>query len=74
MKRRQSQEPIMKNTPFWRNSLIVLVLANLALWAWTQGHLRVLGLGPAPVEEPHRLQQQVNPEALTPKPNELQRQ
>lgn len=60
----------MKPTPFWRNVAIVLVLANLLLWAWTQGHLRLLGLGPVPVEEPQRLQQQIHPEGLTLRPAE----
>ena len=63
----------MKISPFWRNTLIVLVLANALWWAWAQGHLRLLGLGPTPVEEPHRLGQQVNPEALTLKPAEPQK-
>ena len=60
----------MKPTHFWRNAAIVLVLANLLLWAWTQGHLRMLGLGPKPVEEPQRMQQQIQPEGLTVRPAE----
>ena len=58
----------MKIPTVWRNALIVLVLINVLLWAWSQGHLRLIGLGPVPLEEPHRLQQQVNPEALTIRP------
>lgn len=55
----------MKPTPFWRHVAFVLVLANLLMWAWTQGHLHWVGLGPVPVEEPQRMQQQINPEGLT---------
>jgi hypothetical protein len=64
----------MKPNHFWRNTAIVLVLANLLFWAWTQGHLRLLGLGPTPVEEPQRLQQQVNPDGLTLRPGEIGKQ
>ncbi len=55
----------MNPTPFWRNLALALVLVNLLLWAWTQGHLRLLGLGPKPVEEPQRMQQQIQPQGLT---------
>ena len=55
----------MKIPTPWRNTLIVLVLLNLLLWAWTQGHLRLIGLGPDPLQEPQRLQEQVNPDGLT---------
>jgi len=54
----------MKPSVFWRNAFLILVLINLLFWAWTQGYLRLLGLGPRIVEEPQRLQQQVQPEAL----------
>jgi hypothetical protein len=37
-------------------------------WAWNAGALRFLGLGPKPVQEPHRLENQVDPELLTIKP------
>ena len=63
----------MKPTPFWRNLAFVLVLANLLLWAWTQGHLRLMGLGPVPVEEPQRVQQQINPEGLTLRPDDAKK-
>ena len=59
----------MKISPFWRNTLIVLVLANVLWWAWAHDHLRLLGMGPTPVAEPQRLGQQVNPEALTLRPS-----
>jgi hypothetical protein len=47
-----------------RNWLWALVLANLLFWLWTEGHLRWLGVGPKPVQEPERVQEQIRPEAL----------
>jgi hypothetical protein len=58
----------MKKNAFWRNLVLALVVINLLLWAWTQGHLRAVGLGPKVVNEPERLQEQVVPEALQIKP------
>ena len=55
----------MKIPTPWRNALIVLVLLNVLLWAWTQGYLRLIGLGPETLQEPQRLQEQVNPDGLT---------
>lgn len=55
----------MKPAAFWRYLLLALLLANLLFWAWSQGYLRLLGLGPTQVEEPERLQQQVAADALT---------
>lgn len=43
---------------------LLLVLANLLMWAYTQGHLAGLGWAPEVVREPHRLAQQVAPEQL----------
>ena len=54
----------MKISVTWRNAALILVLLNLLFWAWTQGYLRLLGLGPKAIEEPQRLQQQVQPDAL----------
>ena len=48
-----------------RSLVILLLLANLAFWGYTQGHLAWLGWAPAPTGEPQRLAQQVAPEALT---------
>ena len=58
----------MNSKNFWRNTVIALALINLLFWAWNAGALRVLGLGPKPVQEPHRLENQVDPELLTIKP------
>lgn len=44
--------------------VLLLLLANGAYFAWTHGHLQALGLGPAQQSEPHRLAQQVQPEAV----------
>lgn len=52
----------------WRNALIALAAINLLFWMWTQGYLRWLGVGPTPVREPHRVENQVDPELLTIKP------
>ena len=49
-----------------RALVILLVLANLVYFAWTQGALSVIGAQPARFREsePQRLQQQVRPELL----------
>ena len=44
--------------------MLILLLANLAFWGYTQGHLAGLGLAPHDPREPQRLAQQVAPEAL----------
>jgi len=44
--------------------VLLLVLANLAYWAYTRGHLEAVGLVPFDPREPHRLAAQVAPEAL----------
>ena len=58
----------MNSNNFWRNALIALAVVNVLFWAWTQGYLRWLGVGPTPVREPHRVENQVDPELLTVKP------
>ena len=58
----------MNSQKFWRNALITLAVINLLFWLWTQGYLRWLGVGPTPVREPQRLENQVDPELLTLKP------
>ncbi len=58
----------MKNRSFWRNLVLALIVVNLLFLAWTQGYLRAVGLGPKVVNEPERLQEQVQPEALQIKP------
>jgi len=44
--------------------VVLLLAANLAWAAWSQGWLRPVGLGPQPQTEPERLARQVHPEAL----------
>jgi hypothetical protein len=50
--------------------ILLLLVANGAYFAWTQGALAKLGLAPTLQTEPERLPQQVQPELLlvTPAP------
>ena len=63
----------MQTSNAWRIWLVVLVLANMLLWAWTQGYLMWLGTGPTPVQEPHRLEQQLKPDGLTVRQTDAQK-
>lgn len=47
-----------------RSFVLLLILANLAFYAWSHGYLRAAGLGPGSVAEPQRLQEQIHPERL----------
>jgi hypothetical protein len=47
-----------------RLTVILLLLANAAYYAWSQGHLAVLGLARVPQTEPGRVAGQIRPEAL----------
>ena len=47
-----------------RGLALLLLLANLGLWTYTQGHLAPLGLAPFEAREPERLAQQVAPHTL----------
>ena len=58
----------MNSKYFWRNVVYALAAINLLFWLWNDGGLRFLGLGPKPVQELHRLENQVDPELLTIKP------
>jgi hypothetical protein len=49
----------MMRMAFW-----VLLLANGLFFAWSGGYLRAYGFAPAVQSEPHRLQQQIQPEAI----------
>ena len=44
--------------------ILALLLLNGVYFAWTQGGLRDLGFAPAQQTEPHRVTQQIRPEAL----------
>ena len=43
---------------------LVLLMANLAYYAWTQGYLAELGLAPIVQREPERVRSQVQPDML----------
>jgi len=47
-----------------RLAVLLLVLANSAYFAWSQGLLAALGLAPAVQTEPQRLGAQIRPEAI----------
>ena len=46
----------------------LLVLLNVAYFAWSQGYLQAYALGPQKQSEPQRLQRQLKPEALQVQP------
>ncbi|MFY8179658.1 MAG: sporulation protein [Limnohabitans sp.] len=58
----------MKSKYLLRNVVYALAVINLLFWLWNDGGLRFLGLGPKPVQEPHRLNNQIDPELLQVKP------
>lgn len=47
-----------------RLTVLLLLLANLLVWGYTQGHLALVGLAPEQQREPERLSQQLRPEKL----------
>ena len=47
-----------------RLATLILLFANAAWFAWSQGLLRPWGLGPTQQAEPHRLGQQIRPETV----------
>ena len=47
-----------------RTVILILLLANGTYYAWTQGMLQPIGLAPIQQSEPHRLGQQIKPEAI----------
>jgi len=53
-----------------RLALLALLLANAAYFAWSQRLLAPWGFAPAQQSEPHRLAQQIKPQALTVLPSE----
>jgi len=58
----------MNSKFFWRNVVYALAALNLLFWLWNDGRLAFLGLGSKPVQEPQRVENQVDPELLTIKP------
>jgi hypothetical protein len=52
----------MNSKFFWRNVVYALAAINLLFWLWNDGRLSFLGLGPKPVQEPDRVENQVDPE------------
>ena len=58
----------MKSKYLLRNVVYSLAVINLLFWLWNDGGLRFLGLGPKPVQEPHRMNNQIDPELLQVKP------
>jgi len=53
-----------------RLALLALLLANAAYFAWSQRLLAPWGFAPAQQSEPHRLAQQIKPQALSVLPSE----
>ena len=47
-----------------RLAVLVLLLANAAYFAWSQNLLASWGIAPAQQSEPHRLEQQIKPQAI----------
>lgn len=47
-----------------RRLFLLLLVANLAGWAWVQGWMRPWGIGPVQQQEPHRLERQIQPTAV----------
>jgi hypothetical protein len=47
-----------------RLAVLLLLLANAAYFAWSQNLLAAWGLAPAQQSEPHRLEQQIKPQAI----------
>ncbi len=45
-----------------RVGVLLLVLLNGLFFVWQQGLLQAWGIGPASVQEPQRLQQQIKPD------------
>ena len=44
--------------------VLLLILANGAYYAWSEGLLRAYGFAPAQQREPQRVAQQIRPEAI----------
>ena len=51
-----------------KNLVLVLLSANILYFAWSEGLLQSYGLSPSAGSEPHRIDQQLQPQALQPMP------
>jgi len=51
-----------------KNLVLVLLSANILYFAWGEGLLQSYGLSPSAGSEPHRIDQQLQPQALQPMP------
>ena len=51
-----------------KNLVLVLLSANILYFAWNEGLLQSYGLSPSAGSEPHRIDQQLQPQALQPMP------
>jgi hypothetical protein len=49
-----------------RNLVLLLLSANILYFAWSEGLLESYGLSPNPGNEPHRIEEQLQPQALQP--------
>ena len=47
-----------------RSLVLALIFANGLFYAWSQGYLKAYGFAPAAQTEPHRLEQQIRPDAI----------
>ena len=59
-------KPVSTRHPVWQIAAIVLVLANIVHFAWSQGAFAAFGMQPSRFTqtEPHRMERQVNPTLL----------
>ena len=59
-------KPDSTRHPAWQVAAIVLVLANIVYFAWSQGAFAAFGTQPSRFTqtEPHRMERQVNPTLL----------
>jgi hypothetical protein len=49
-----------------RNLVLLLLSANILYFAWSEGLLQSYGLSPTPGSEPHRIDEQLQPQAIQP--------
>lgn len=59
-------KPNSTRHPAWQVAAVVLVLANIVYFAWSQGAFAAFGMQPSRFieTEPHRMARQVNPTLL----------